>query len=150
MSNIAIVLLRMSPDLEMFMVVQKHYSYDCPDCKNNSCNKHLEYTNPAGNILKGENNKDAAIREFLEETGQQLPEIDMSNMKIFEECDTIIIVSLLKETTLVSKKVDSDEIDSVEWVKLVDIPKLKLRDIFKRLYSSYITIWESMGNVKTD
>jgi ADP-ribose pyrophosphatase YjhB (NUDIX family) len=144
MSNIAIILLRNNDEPEMFMVAQKHYSYDCDDCKKNSCNEHIEYTNPAGKIQKDESNKDAAMREFLEETGQSLPDININDMKVYEECDTVIIISVLKDTNLISKNIDSEEIKSVRWVKLRDIPNLKLREIFRKLYGNYIHIWKSM------
>lgn len=146
MSNIAIILLRKGDDgVEMFMVGQKHYSYDCIDCRDH-CDKHIEYTNPAGKINKGESTKDAAKREFLEETGQHLPEINIDNMKVYEECDTIIVIAMLKETSLVAKKINSDEIDSVKWMNLNDIPKLKLRSIFNKLYENYVDIWRTIAS----
>lgn len=150
MSNIAIILLRnFNDNIEMFMVAQKHYCYDCLHCHNRNCSEHIEYTNPAGKIHKDESNKDAAKREFWEETGQYLPDISIENMKVYEECDTIIIISVLNETNLEFKKVDSDEIDSVKWVNLNDIPKLKLRSIFHKLYHNYVDIWKSIAS-KTD
>jgi 8-oxo-dGTP pyrophosphatase MutT (NUDIX family) len=110
------------------------------------CDDHIEYTNPAGKINRGENNKDAAQREFLEETGQHLPEIDLSEMKIYEDCDTIIVIAMLKDTDLVSKKINSDEIDSVKWINLEDIPHIKLRSIFSKLYNNYVHIWKDIAS----
>jgi len=148
MSNIAIILLRRNTlshsELEMFMIAQKHYEYNCDNCKQNNCMEHIEYTNPAGKILAGESNKDAAKREFLEETGQSLPELDINNIKVYEECDTVIIIALTNDMTLKSQKINNDEVESVNWIRLSDIPKLKQRNIFKKLYNNYISIWKSM------
>ena len=73
----------------------------------------------------------------------------MNDIKIYEECDTVIVIGIVHNDTLISKTIDSDEIASTRWVNLSEIPTLHLRDIFRKLYGTYISVWEEMAT-KTD
>ena len=146
MSNVAIVLLRKrQKSLQMLMVRQKNRDPNCKKCNNDNCIDHLEYSNPAGKIEENETVKTAAEREFKQETLVDLPDLNMEKTKIYQDRDTRIIISFV-DIDIPEMIVDSDEIYSTEWVDLDNIPKLRMREIFEKLYWLYEPIWKSIAN----
>jgi ADP-ribose pyrophosphatase YjhB (NUDIX family) len=145
MSNVAIVLLRKHENrIQMLMVKQKNRDPACDNCNHDTCDVHIEYTNPAGKIEENETVREAAKREFKQETSVDLPELDMSKTEMYQERDTRIIIST-GDFEIPEMNVNSDEIHSTEWVDLNKIPTLKMREIFARLHRTYEPIWRKIA-----
>lgn len=143
MSYVAIVLLRkINSKIYMFMVSNKKYNANCPDCRACICTDHLKYGNPAGKIERGEDFKQAAYREFLEETNHKLPEFDPQRCSLYLEHDTFILMYVLKEDQVIEEQIiNNDEIAYTEWVDIECLSTLPLLDICKKMYPKYKKEW---------
>lgn len=146
MGNVAIVILsHINGKLKMLMVEQRTNDPECAKCTNKTCNVHIKYTMPAGKIENNETLKEAAIREFRQETKHELPSYE--TIHHYYECDTII--SILYTTDIITEEcVDTDEIYHSKWVSIDDISNLKTRSIFSKLYTKYYPIWDTYRDKK--
>jgi len=145
MSNVAIVLLRKHEENnQVFMVKNKRYNPKCKDCLKHktACKNHLLYGNPAGELERNESFMEAAKREFYEETGCELS--DLEKCHIYKEHDTIIIITKLNQNIINEKIIDNDEIYETKWININEIMNFSLLGVCKRLYPKYIPIWEKI------
>jgi 8-oxo-dGTP diphosphatase len=86
---------------------------------------------PGGMIDRGETPKEAALREFVEETGQETPVITYSGLATFRlmpdnrlEYGAVFGAALVGRTPFVP----NDEVDEIQWWDGSDIPNLAALD----------------------
>ncbi|WP_318201073.1 NUDIX hydrolase [Streptomyces sp. SCL15-4] len=84
----------------------------------------LSWQFPAGGIEEGETPEEAAVRETLEETGLKVEAVSLIGQRVHPKTGREMSYTACRVIDGEAHVADEDELDSVAWVTLAEIPGL--------------------------
>lgn len=82
----------------------------------------LSWQFPAGEIEAGESPEEAAVRETAEETGLGVAAVEFLGERVHPKTGRLMSYTACEVVGGTAEVVDTDELDALAWVALVEIP----------------------------